>query len=83
MKEIRDWLNENRVTNSVGKPINFNNVQLMLKNRRYIGEYAFRDIVIPDGIPAIIPQELFDRVQEKLEKNKKPLPVTKRRMIIC
>lgn len=71
MKEIRDWLNENRVTNSVGKPINFNNVQLMLKNRRYIGEYAFRDIVIPDGIPAIIPQELFDRVQEKLEKNKK------------
>ena len=71
MKEIRDWLNENRVTNSVGKPMNFNNVQLMLKNRRYIGEYAFRDIVIPDGIPAIIPQELFDRVQEKLEKNKK------------
>ena len=24
---------------------------------------------MPDGIPAIVPQDLFDRVQEKLEKN--------------
>lgn len=43
----------------------------MLNNRRYIGEYTFRDIVIPDGIPAIVPKELFDRVQEKMAKNKK------------
>ena len=27
--------------------------------------------MIPDGIPAIVPQELFDRVQDKMEKNKK------------
>ena len=26
---------------------------------------------MPDGIPAIVPQDLFDRVQEKLAKNKK------------
>jgi len=31
----------------------------------------YRDVVIPDGIPAIVPQDLFDRVQEKLAKNKK------------
>ena len=43
----------------------------MLRNRRYIGEYIYRDTVVPGGIPAIIPQELFDRVQERLEKNKK------------
>lgn len=43
----------------------------MLNNRRYIGEYTFRDIVIPDGIPAIVPKELFDRVQEKMAKNRK------------
>lgn len=71
MTDIRDWLNEKGVTNSVGKPMNYNTVQLMLRNRRYIGEYSFRDIVIPDGIPAIVPQELFDRVQDKMEKNKK------------
>ena len=27
--------------------------------------------MIPDGIPAIVPQELFDRVQDKMEKKKK------------
>ena len=51
--------------------MNLNSVQRMLSNRRYMGEYTFRDIVVPDGIPAIVPKELFDRVQEKMAKNKK------------
>ena len=36
----------------------------MLKNRRYIGELSFRDIVVPDAIPVIVPKDLFDRVQK-------------------
>ena len=48
-----------------------NSVQHLLKNRRYMGEYAYRDIVVSDGIPAIVPKDLFERVQEKLVKNKK------------
>ena len=28
-------------------------------------------MIVPDGIPPIVPQDLFDRVQEKLAKNKK------------
>ena len=71
MKELRDWLNENGIRNKLGKPLNYNSIQHMLKNRRYIGEYQYRDVLIPDGIPAIVPKELFDRVQEKLAKNKK------------
>ena len=71
MKELVVWLNDRGIRNSRGLPLNFNSIQRMLNNRRYIGEYSFRDIVIPDGIPAIVPKELFDRVQEKLEKNKK------------
>ena len=71
MKELRDWLNENGIRNKLGKPLNYNSIQHMLKNRRYIGEYQYRDVLIPDGIPAIVPKELFDRVQEKIEKNKK------------
>ena len=43
----------------------------MLHNRRYIGEFQYRDVIVPDGIPAIVPQDLFDRVQDKLAKNKK------------
>lgn len=71
MKDLVVWLNDHGIRNSRGLPLNFNSIQRMLNNRRYIGEYSFRDIVIPDGIPAIVPKELFDRVQEKLEKNKK------------
>ena len=71
MTEVRDWLNEQGVTNTLGRPLNYNSVQLMLNNRRYIGEFRYRDVIIPDGIPAIVPQDLFDRVQEKMAKNKK------------
>ena len=46
-------------------------VNTMLKNRRYIGELSFRDIVVPDAIPAIVPKDLFDRVQKRMDKNKR------------
>ena len=48
----------------------FNSVGHILHNRRYIGEFRYRDVIVPDGIPAIVPQDLFDRVQEKLAKPK-------------
>lgn len=71
MSQICNFLNEHNVMNSRGKPHTINSVSKILKNRRYIGEYCYRDIVIPNGIPAIIPEDLFNRVQEKIEKNKK------------
>jgi hypothetical protein len=46
-------------------------------NRRYVGEFRYRDVIIPDGIPdgipAIVPQDLFDRVREKMAKKKNPV----------
>ena len=69
--EIRDYLNGKGLTNTKGKPINYGTIQRMLSNRRYIGEYTFQDITIPNGIPVLIPQDLFDRVQERLAKNRK------------
>lgn len=71
MTEIRDYLNERGMKNTRGQPMSYNSIQHMLNNRRYMGEYAFRDVIVPDGIPVIVPQDLFDRVQEKLAKNKK------------
>ena len=68
MKEIVEFLTEHGVRNTYGNPLNYNSVQRMLKNRRYIGEYSFMDVVIPDGMPAIVTKELFDRVQKKLER---------------
>ena len=71
MKEIRDYLNEHKIKNTRGYEMNYNNVQSLLKNRKYIGEYSFRETVVPGGIPAIVPEDLFNRVQEKIEKNRK------------
>ena len=45
--------------------------QVSTSNRRYIGELSFRDIVVPDAIPAIVPKDLFDRVQKRLDKKKR------------
>ena len=71
MKEIRDYLNDHKIKNTRGYEMNYNNVQSLLKNRKYTGEYSFRETVVPGGIPAIVPEDLFDRVQEKIEKNRR------------
>ncbi|MCC8099061.1 MAG: recombinase family protein [Clostridiales bacterium] len=71
VKEIRDWMNEIHVGTRNGKPITLNFVMYILHNRRYIGEYSYRNIITPNGIPAIVPEELFDRVQRRLERNKR------------
>ena len=83
MKEVRDALNEKGIVNKRGQAFTFNSIQHMLNNRRYIGEFRYRDVVIPDGIPAIVPKDLFDRVQEKLAKNKKAPARHRPRTIIC
>lgn len=38
---------------------------------KYIGEYRYNDIVHPNGIPSIVPEDLFNRVQERMAATKK------------
>lgn len=71
IKEITKEINAKGIRSRRGKEISENTVSLMLHNRKYIGEYRFRDVVVPDGIPAIVSQELFDRVQERMAANRK------------
>ena len=71
MQEIADRINAMGARTKSGKLFAVNVISNMLHNRRYTGEYRFRDIVHPDGIPAIIPLELFESIQEKLIVNKK------------
>lgn len=55
----------------------------IFKNRKYIGEYKYRDIVIPDGIPQIVPSKLFDEVQKKLDmRRRNSNPDMKQRYIL-
>ena len=71
MTEIAEEMNTKGLRSVFGGKIGVDMVTRMLKNRRYIGEYKYRDIVHPHGIPAIIPQELFDSVQRRMATNKK------------
>ena len=64
-------LSEKVVKNQRGGLMPLNTIQHMLNNRRYIGELKYRDVLIPDAIPSIVPAELFNDVQEKMLKNKK------------
>ena len=63
MQEITDELNIKGIRTVRGTKISLNTVTRMLHNRRYIGEYQYRDVVVPNGIPAIVPAKLFEQVQ--------------------
>ena len=69
MKELMNWLNDSGVTTNRNQKFTYNSVQKLLTNKRYIGENRFKDIVMPDSIPAIVDKDLFEEVQLKIKKN--------------
>lgn len=71
MQAITDEMNQKGIRTKRDGKISVNSVTRMLHNRKYIGEYQYKDIIHPKGIPAIVPIDLFERVQERMEANKK------------
>ena len=71
VRSIITSLNERHILTQKQKPFRPNSLHSVLCNRKYIGEYRYKDIVIPDGVPSIIPKDLFERVQMRVEKNKR------------
>ena len=71
MQQLADKFNLAGIRTTRNGKLDTDNITSMLHNRKYIGEYRYRDIVIPGGIPSIVPEELFNRVQERMAANKK------------
>ena len=71
IKETTKWLNDKGLLNTQGRPLTHNVVTAMLKNRMYIGEYRYGEHIISGGVPAMIDEALFNRVQERFAKNKR------------
>ena len=69
--EITKYLNAKQVKTSQGKEFNKNSLHRLLRNKRYIGYYIYKDTETPGGMPRIIENELFERVQHILDRNKK------------
>ncbi len=71
MQHIANMLNYQGVRTHKKTKLDVDIVTRMLHNRKYIGEYKFKDVITPGGIPAIVDKELFELVQEKMKQNKK------------
>ena len=70
INDIAKHLNERGIKHK-GFEMKYNAVFRILTNRKYIGEYKFGDIVIPNAIPAIIDEATFNSVQQRMARNKK------------
>ena len=69
--EIITNLNARQIKTSLGKAFNKNSLHRLLRNKRYIGYYIYKDTETPNVMPRIIDDELFERVQRILDRNKK------------
>ncbi len=70
MKDIVEDLNAKGIRNNRGGRFNKNSLSNMFTNRRYLGEYRYKDVVVPNAIPAIISEDVFNRVALRMEQNK-------------
>lgn len=71
MADIIRYLNEKNIKTSVGGEFNKNSIRNILLNKRYIGIYTYNGKETIDGIPRIIDDNTFNKVQEIMFKNKK------------
>lgn len=71
LKAICNELNSAGVRTLRGKQFTINSLRHILHNRQYLGEYKYDDIVIPGGMPRLVSDDLFERVQERFRQNKR------------
>lgn len=70
--DIMNSLNARGITTSYGRPWGRSSFQKILSNERYRGIYIYSDVRIEGGIPRIISDELYFKVQEVLSTKKNP-----------
>lgn len=73
--EICRTFNEKGYRTKRGFLFNKNSFTAIFSNRKYIGEYKYMDVIIPNGVPALVSEDLFYKVQKRL---KTLAPATKR-----
>lgn len=70
LTEIAEELNAQGIRSVLGRKFTVNSLRHILKNRAYIGVYEYSDIVVKNGMPRLISDELFEEVQKRFERNK-------------
>ena len=70
-KEIITELNARGLRNKNGKPYGISAFQKALRNEKYIGVLRQGDVVVEDGCPALVDKDIFEKVQARLDANRK------------
>ena len=71
VRSILNSLIEQGVKNQRGKKPTYSFVTNILKNRRYLGEYRFKDTVVENAFTPLVTPEIFNKCQEILAANKR------------
>lgn len=70
-RSILNSLIEQGVKNQRGKNLTYSFVTNILKNRRYLGEYRFKDTVVENAFAPLVTKDIFDKCQARLAANKR------------
>jgi len=71
IREINEYLNANNIKSMRGNNFTKNSLSAFFNNRAYIGEYKFGSTTVPNGMPRIIDDNTFERVQRVMGEKKK------------
>lgn len=71
MVEIANELNAQGIRTTRGGKFGVKTLNKMLQNRAYIGEYRHGDILVEGGMPALIDEATFEKVQKQFAENKR------------
>ena len=66
--DIVKMLQRRKVKTSIGKEFTYNSLSRLLKNKRYIGIYLYQGQETPGGMPRILDDALFYKVQNMMER---------------
>lgn len=68
--QIAEWMKDQGVVSRSGNPFGSTSLTRILRNKRYIGYYIYKDLEIPDCIDPIVDKEVYAKVQSILKKNR-------------
>ena len=71
IREICQELNAAGHKSSTGKKFAYNSLHRLLTNPKYIGRYEYMGVVIEDAIPRIIDDDTFEKVQQRVQRNRR------------
>ena len=69
--EICRELNGAGYKSSTGREFTHNSLHRILTNAKYIGRYEYLETVLENAVPAIVDIETFEKVQQKMQRNRR------------